>query len=107
MLTLIQDTYPAHPKENHMLNLPPIMERICQLMMSFANQKMRDRTRFYPKGSSFKKLHDALGKDVLPEEYGGKAGPIQLQIGTTSSVWKKIVHSKSIKQLTTSGLSLP
>merc|ERR1711962_1132178 len=50
------------------------------LMMSFSSKKMRDRSRFYAKGSDFKDLHKALGKDVLPEEYGGNAGPIQKQI---------------------------
>jgi len=48
-------------------------------MLSFANEKMRNRTRFYAKGGDFAQLHDALGKDVLPEEYGGNAGPLKLQ----------------------------
>ena len=79
-MTIFQDAYPDNPKENHMVNMPPFMERICQMMMSFANKKMKERTRFYPKGTDFKKLHEALGKDVLPQEYGGNAGPVQLQI---------------------------
>ena len=55
---------------------------LFQTMLSFAPKKVRDRTKFYPKGTDFKKLHEALGKDVLPEEYGGNAGPIQKQIGS-------------------------
>ena len=55
---------------------------LFQTILSFAPKKVKDRTKFYPKGTDFKKLHEALGKDVLPEEYGGNAGPIQKQIGS-------------------------
>jgi len=80
VVTICQDGYPANPKENHMINLPPIMDKLCQLVVSFCNQKVRDRTRFHAKGSDYSVLHEALGKEVLPQEYGGTAGPIQLQI---------------------------
>ena len=80
-LSTIKDAYPDNPKEINMVNMPPFMERVCQTMMSFGNKKVKERTKLYPKGADCKKLHDVLGKDVLPAEYGGNAGPIQLQIG--------------------------
>merc|ERR1712012_810201 len=79
-MVVFQDAYPGNPKENHMLNMPPMLEKVCDLMISFANQKLRARTRFHAKGNGMEQLHEALGTDVLPEEYGGTAGPIQSQI---------------------------
>ena len=57
------------------------MEKFAKLMLSFASQKMRDRSKFHARGSSFKDLHKSVGKDVLPQEYGGNAGSIQGQVG--------------------------
>ena len=66
-----------------MVNIPSIMETFAHLMIGFANKKMRERSKFYARGSNFKELHKALGKEVLPEEYGGNAGPIKDQIGNS------------------------
>ena len=66
-----------------MVNIPSIMEAFAHLMIGFANKKMRERSKFYARGSNFKELHKALGKEVLPEEYGGNAGPIKEQIGNS------------------------
>merc|ERR550517_449889 len=79
-IVIFQDGYPSNPKENHLVNIPSFMEKFAKLMLSFASQKMRDRSKFHARGSNFKDLHKSVGKDVLPLEYGGNAGSIQGQV---------------------------
>jgi len=79
-IVIFQDGYPSNPKENHLVNIPSFMEKFAKLMLSFASQKMRDRSKFHARGSSYKELHKSVGKDVLPQEYGGNAGPIKDQV---------------------------
>ena len=50
-------------------------------MKSFAKEKMKDRLYVHPKGD-LTALHEAVGKDVLPVEYGGTNGTLQEHIGT-------------------------
>ncbi len=49
--------------------------------MSFASEKMRERTKFYSKEADMSFLHEAVGKDVLPEEYGGTNGTMKMHTG--------------------------
>ena len=49
-------------------------------MNSFAKEKMRERMHVHPKGD-LTALHEAVGKEVLPEELGGTNGKIQDHIG--------------------------
>ena len=67
-----------------MINLNPVIEGLCRLSMSFANEKMRERTKFYSKDRDISFLHESLGKDVLPEEYGGTNGTMKYHIGKDS-----------------------
>ena len=67
-----------------MINLNPVIEGLCRLSMSFANEKMRERTKFYSKDRDISFLHESLGKEVLPEEYGGTNGTMRLHIGNDS-----------------------
>ena len=67
-----------------MINLNPVIEGLCRLSMSFANEKMRERTKFYSKDRDVSFLHESLGKEVLPEEYGGTNGTMRHHIGNDS-----------------------
>ena len=49
--------------------------------MAFAKKKLRDRTKFHSKSDKLSRLYDALGQDVLPEEYGGTNGTMKAHIG--------------------------
>ena len=48
-MTVWQDAYPAKPKALHMMNLPPVMETIYNMMQSFQKEKMRKRNVLHPK----------------------------------------------------------
>jgi len=74
--TVFQDAYPTSPKAFHVLNLPSVMESVFNMLRSFQKQKMRDRQHFHPKGD-LSKLHEELGTDILPKEYGGTNGTLE------------------------------
>jgi len=86
-LTVIyQDSYPSNPKQAFMFNLHPVIDGLCRLAMSFSNKKMQERTKFYSKDTDYSFLHEALGKDVLPKEYGGTNGTLQMHVDNLKNV---------------------
>ena len=79
-----------------MINLNPVIEGLCRLSMSFANEKMRERTKFYSKDRDISFLHESLGKEVLPEEYGGSNGTMRQHIGNDSPKFAYIASQGQI-----------
>lgn len=75
MLTVYQEGYPARPKVQHFLNLPGFMTAVFQMVNSLQKDKMKQRSMLHPKGD-YSALHESVGKDVLPEEYGGTNGTV-------------------------------
>ena len=78
---IFKDSYPTNPKQAFMINLHPVIDGLCRLAMSFSNEKMKERTKFYSKDADLSFLHEALGKEVLPEEYGGTNGTMKMHVG--------------------------
>ncbi|XP_064640508.1 alpha-tocopherol transfer protein-like [Lineus longissimus] len=70
-----QDTYPIRNKGINYYNTPTLFNAIFDIFKMFMKQKLRDRIHFH-KGD-LKSLHKEIPKAILPEEYGGKAGPLQ------------------------------
>ena len=64
----------------HMVNMPSFLETVVNLFKSFLNEKMKNRFQIHAIGD-YSKLHDSVGKDVLPEELGGTNGKLQEHIG--------------------------
>ena len=60
------------------------MESIFAMMQSFTKEKMKKRMHVHPKGADFATLHEVIGKEVLPVEYGGTNGKLQDHIGNFS-----------------------
>jgi len=75
-LTIFEEAYPARPKAMHFLNFPPVMQGVFTMMQSFLTEKMRKRNQVHQKGD-YVKLYEEIGKDVLPEEYGGSNGSVK------------------------------
>ena len=76
-----QEAYPTNPKAAYLINLHPVIEGVCRLCMSFSKEKMRERTKFYSKAADLSSLYETVGKDILPEEYGGTNGKMKSHIG--------------------------
>ena len=72
----VTENWPMKPKVEHILNLPGLMESVNNVFQRSKNQKMRDRSQTH-KAGDLKKLHEDVGLDILPVEYGGTNGTIE------------------------------
>ena len=59
--------------------MPAFVDNMFALMKSFMKPKMRERIQLH--GKELESLHEAVGTEVLPKEYGGTNGTIQEHIG--------------------------
>jgi len=75
-MTIFQEAYPANPKAMYFLGMPSFMTSIFNVMMSFSKEKFKQRIQLVGK-DDFAKLHEELGIEILPKEYGGTNGSVQ------------------------------
>merc|ERR1711892_573703 len=76
MITMGKTAWPVRPKGAHILNRPSIMESIHNMVRNLQEEKMRNRNTVH-KAGDLTKLHEDLGQDILPAEYGGTNGTIE------------------------------
>jgi len=75
-MTVWMNAYPSRPKALHFINMPSIIEGLFKLFESFQKEKLRERNKVHPKGDLSGMIAD-LGKEILPEEYGGTNGTVE------------------------------
>merc|ERR1719295_360771 len=71
----------------HFLNLPPVMESIFNMVQNLQKEKMRKRNHVHPRGS-LEQLHEDIGVELLPKEYGGTNGTLE----ELKDYWKQQVE---------------
>ncbi|XP_043265212.1 alpha-tocopherol transfer protein-like [Colletes gigas] len=74
-LVCVQEAYPVKLKEVHVVNVSPLVDTIVKFVKPFLKEKIRNRIFMH---SDVKTLYDYVPKEILPTEYGGDAGPIQV-----------------------------
>jgi len=75
--TVFQEAYPSNPKAMYFLGMPSFVETAFNMMKGFMKKdKLKNRIQVCPAGD-FSKIQEELGKEVLPEEYGGTNGKLQ------------------------------
>ncbi|VVC37057.1 Cellular retinaldehyde binding/alpha-tocopherol transport,CRAL/TRIO, N-terminal domain,CRAL-TRIO lipid [Cinara cedri] len=72
-LTCVQEAYPVKLKEVHVINASSLVDTIINFVKPFLKEKIRNRIHVH---SNVETLYEYVPKDMLPEEYGGQAGPI-------------------------------
>lgn len=60
-------------KEVHVVNVSPLVDTIVNFVKPFLKEKIRNRIFFHTNG--YESLYKYVPKEILPEEYGGFAGP--------------------------------
>ncbi|PSN39982.1 hypothetical protein C0J52_20369 [Blattella germanica] len=73
-LVCVQEAYPVKLKEVHVVNVSPIIDTIVNFAKPFLKEKIRNRIFIHSDG--LESLYKYVPKEILPEEYGGFAGPI-------------------------------
>ncbi|XP_014092460.1 alpha-tocopherol transfer protein-like [Bactrocera oleae] len=81
-LIAVQEGYPVKVKEVHVFNISPLVDTIFNFVRPFVKEKIRNRITFH---SNIESLYKAVPRDLLPDEYGGKAGSVV----ELNQQWKK------------------
>ncbi|CAH0554608.1 unnamed protein product [Brassicogethes aeneus] len=66
--------YPCRPQQFEFVNTPTYIGYFLNIFKSLLPSKLRDRVQVHFSG--YDSLYKAVGRDVLPEEYGGNGGKI-------------------------------
>uniref|UniRef100_A0A1B0AC41 CRAL-TRIO domain-containing protein n=1 Tax=Glossina pallidipes TaxID=7398 RepID=A0A1B0AC41_GLOPL len=72
--TLTQDGLPAKIKSVHYLNSPPFMSKLMRLLKWFLKSEIIQSMHFHL--SADDTFYEHVPKDMMPFEYGGKAGKL-------------------------------
>ncbi|XP_006839333.1 PREDICTED: alpha-tocopherol transfer protein-like isoform X2 [Chrysochloris asiatica] len=71
-----QDGFPIRIKAVHGVNEPRIFKGIFAIIKPFLKEKIANR--FFLHGSDLNSLHTSLPRSILPKEYGGTAGELDI-----------------------------
>ncbi|XP_034827632.1 alpha-tocopherol transfer protein-like [Maniola hyperantus] len=72
-LVCVQEAYPVKLKQVHVINISPLVDKIVNFVKPFLKEKIRDRIFIH---SDVSELYKHVPQEMMPSEYGGKAGPM-------------------------------
>ncbi|XP_001510973.2 alpha-tocopherol transfer protein-like [Ornithorhynchus anatinus] len=81
VIGILQDGFPIRIKAVNIVNEPRIFKGIFAIVKPFLKEKIANR--FFLHGSDLNSLHSNLPRDILPREYGGTAGELDV------TAWKE------------------
>lgn len=84
----IQEVVPIPTFAAHILNPSWVVNRFMSLIRPILNKNVADAFQFHYNG--YDKLYSSVPKELLPNEYGGNAGPID----DLHKNWMLLVESK-------------
>lgn len=67
------DLLPLKELQVHLVNQSTLMNTVCQAVRPFLSKVLLEKFHFHSK-NNYADLHAVVGRDCLPEEYGGPAG---------------------------------
>lgn len=76
VIGILQDGFPIRIKAVHVVNEPRIFKGIFAIIKPFLKEKIANR--FFLHGSDLNSLHTNLPRSILPKEYGGTAGELDI-----------------------------
>merc|ERR1712181_196046 len=89
LITMMETAWPMKPKAEHILNMPGFFESMHSIIQGMQKEKMRQRTRVHRAGD-LSAMHDDVGTEILPVEYGGTNGTI----AELTAYWKAEVEKE-------------
>lgn len=78
MVELVQETFPLRFKGFHVVNEPFFFDAVMAVLKPFLKDKIKKRIFLH--GNDLNALHAFVSSDILPAEYGGKAGTFDNKI---------------------------
>ncbi|CRK90535.1 CLUMA_CG004239, isoform A [Clunio marinus] len=86
--TYTQEAFPVRVQQVHVYNCSSLINRIMILIKPFLKPEVAAKFQFHAPGSDT--IFKFIPREVLPEEYGGTAGPIS----NIKKVWMKRFHER-------------
>ena len=83
-IIITQEAYPANPNSMYVYGLPGFVKGVFNVLMSFLTEKFRKIMQFVGK-DDFSRLHEDLGIEILPKEYGGTNKTVQDHLGNSKT----------------------
>ncbi|XP_034489964.1 alpha-tocopherol transfer protein-like [Drosophila innubila] len=80
----LQLAFPVRLKAIHMVNCPTYLDRIVSVVKPFISEEVFKLIRFHTSGID--SLYTFVPREMLPEEYGGSAGPLATLRAQTQKV---------------------
>lgn len=82
-----QEAHPVKLKHIHIINVPPIMDRIMSLVKPFTRKEVSGMMYYHPPGDP--SFYDFVPKELMPKDYGGD----QASCAELKNVWRKKVEA--------------
>jgi hypothetical protein len=67
-----QEAFPVRLKQIHLINVSPVLNKTLTILRPFMKTTVREMLNFHAPNTTT--LYDHIPQDLLPNEYGGKAG---------------------------------
>ncbi|KAF8778032.1 Alpha-tocopherol transfer protein like [Argiope bruennichi] len=71
LVNTLQNSLPLPIKACHVVNLPPILTSVANIVFGLLSKKIKSRITFHPSNDGYKSLHAVLNPELIPEEFGG------------------------------------
>lgn len=75
-LKYVQEVVPFRIHQNHFINCSPVLSKILVLVRPFIKKELFDVFHFHTGG--LESLYELVPREILPIEYGGEAGKIDV-----------------------------
>ncbi|XP_033172117.1 alpha-tocopherol transfer protein-like [Drosophila mauritiana] len=73
-MKFLQEAYPSRLQAMHVINCPTYLDKLISMMSPFLREEVRNMIRYHTEGLD--SLYKEVPRDMLPDEYGGKAGTV-------------------------------
>lgn len=83
-----QEAHPVRVQQIHVYNCTSVINKIMSLIKPLLKPEVAARFQFHTPGSET--LYNFIPREMLPEEYGGGAGPIKV----LKDSWMKLFYEK-------------
>ncbi|XP_043659759.1 alpha-tocopherol transfer protein-like [Drosophila teissieri] len=73
-MKFLQEAYPSRLQAMHVINCPSYLDKLISMMSPFLREEVRNMIKYHTEGLD--SLYRDVPRDMLPDEYGGKAGSV-------------------------------
>ncbi|EDX01387.1 alpha-tocopherol transfer protein-like [Drosophila yakuba] len=73
-MKFLQEAYPSRLQAMHVINCPSYLDKLISMMSPFLREEVRNMIKYHTEG--LESLYRDVPRDMLPDEYGGKAGSV-------------------------------